>query len=363
MRTISPALLAHLQGSVQTVCTLWLITRKDGQTFGFTDLDRPITYNGMTYQTAGGYTHSLVDMTSDLSTANLEITAVFDSSTITQASLESGQWDFAKVVSMLVNYNDLTQGAVILESGYLGQVKIANGIYTGEVRGFAQLVQQDQGDVYSPTCRATFGDSKCTVNTAPLTANGTVASVNGPTSWNDPTLTQVGPTALFIDTIGHKVPTQSPFQIQAVAPAGGSYVSDAGVTDRYHNSMQPVSGGTSQGQYNASPTGLYTFDVTSAGVEVFISLNYAIGFFTYGTVKWLTGQNAGFSMEVKAFAPGVVTLAMAMPYPIAPGDTYTITAGCDKQIGTCSGRYSNVVHFRGEPYIPGPDVLLSPRGQ
>ena len=353
MRTISAALLAHLQGNVQTTATLWLIKRTDGAQFAFTDHDQPITYNGVTYQSAGGYTHSQVEMSNDLSTSNLEVTAIFDSSTITQASLESGQWDFAAVTCSLVNYDDLTQGAVVLETGYLGQLTIKNGTYTAELRGLAQLSQQEQGDIYSPTCRANFGDSKCTMNLAPLTVSGSVASINSATSWNDPTLTQTGPIAAYTDTQGRKVPSSSPWQIQVVPPTGGAFVADAGVTGSYG---QALSG------YTVNSTGLYTFPSADALWEVFINYTYSIGYFAYGKVKWLTGQNAGFSGEVKAFAPGVVTLALAPPYPLTIGDTYTITAGCDKQIGTCSARYNNIVHFRGEPYIPGPDTLLQPQG-
>jgi uncharacterized phage protein (TIGR02218 family) len=66
-------------------------------------------------------------------------------------------------------------------------------------------------------------------------------------------------------------------------------------------------------------------------------------------------------MEVKQFAPGIVTLALPMEFPIVAGDTYTITAGCDKQFGTCKARYNNVVNFRGEPYIPGIDTVIKPQ--
>ena len=363
MRTISAALLAHLQGNVQTTATLWLITRTDGAQFAFTDLDRPITYNGVTYESAGGYTHSQIEMSNDLSTSNLEVTAVFDSSTITQASLESGQWDFAAVSCSLVNYDDLTQGAVVLETGYLGQLSIQNGTYTAELRGLAQLSQQEQGDLYSPTCRANFGDSKCTINLAPLTFSGSVSSINSATSWNDPTLTQVGPVVAFVDSHGWRIPSRAPFQIQVVPPTGGSFVSDGGVRDALGDQWSAVGGSPASDQYNVNGTGLYTFDgVDNPGQEIFIDYDYTIGYFAYGKVKWLTGQNAGFTGEVKSFSPGVVTLALAMPYPIAAGDTYTITAGCDKTLGTCSARYNNIVHFRGEPYIPGPDTLMAPQG-
>jgi hypothetical protein len=360
MRSISAAMLAHLQGDVQTVATLWLITRTDGQQFAYTDFDQPIVYSGKTYLSAGGYTHSQIEMGSDLSTSNLEVSAIFDNSAITKASLESGQWDSASVVCQLVNYNDLTMGAVTLDSGVLGQISIMNGRYSAELRGLAQVVQQDQGQMYSPTCRATFGDARCTKDLAPLTFNGTVQSVASAIRFLDASLTQTGPTVQFADNTGRKIPTSAPYQIQAVPPTGGAFVANVRVRDNGNATW--TAGSVSDKHYTVNGTGLYTFDATDAGQEVFIDYAYSIGYFAYGKVSFTSGQNAGFAMEVKTFAPGVVTLAMPLPYPIAVGDTYTIVAGCDKTFATCRDRWNNVLFFRGEPYIPGQDTILKPQG-
>ena len=46
------------------------------------------------------------------------------------------------------------------------------------------------------------------------------------------------------------------------------------------------------------------------------------------------------------------TLWQAMPQPIAAGDAFTVTAGCDKPFATCHDRFDNVVNFRGFPHIP-----------
>lgn len=364
MRTISPALLAHLQGDVRTIATLFTITRKDGQVFGFTDLDTPIVYNGITYESAGGYTHSAIESGSTLSTGNLEVQAIFDNSAITQEGLESGVWDFAAVSIQVVNYNDLSMGGVTLNGGLLGAVSIMNGRYTAELRGLAQVMQQDAGDMYSPTCRATFGDSQCTLDLGPLTFTGSIQSLNSATSWNDSTLTQVGPTVPFIDSRGSLIPTRTPFTIKVVPPTGGAYVSDDGVRTNSGANMTKVGSGPASGEYSSASDGTYTFnsaDSVNLG-NVFIDYEYSIGYFAYGFVKWLTGNNAGAVAEVKAFAPGVVTLAMQNNEPMQVGDTYTITAGCDKLPGTCgTGRYNNLIHFRGEPFIPGQDTMLSPK--
>jgi uncharacterized phage protein (TIGR02218 family) len=48
-----------------------------------------------------------------------------------------------------------------------------------------------------------------------------------------------------------------------------------------------------------------------------------------------------------------------MPEPIALGDTFAVTAGCDKRFPTCRDRFNNTVNFRGFPHIPGNDFVVS----
>jgi uncharacterized phage protein (TIGR02218 family) len=48
-----------------------------------------------------------------------------------------------------------------------------------------------------------------------------------------------------------------------------------------------------------------------------------------------------------------------MPRPIEVGDTFDITAGCDKRLETCRDRFSNVVNFGGFPHMPGNDYALA----
>ena len=48
-----------------------------------------------------------------------------------------------------------------------------------------------------------------------------------------------------------------------------------------------------------------------------------------------------------------------MAEPIAPGDTFTVTAGCDKTFATCRDRFANTLNFRGFPQIPGNEVVSS----
>jgi uncharacterized phage protein (TIGR02218 family) len=100
------------------------------------------------------------------------------------------------------------------------------------------------------------------------------------------------------------------------------------------------------------------FDFTASGIDSFAS-----GIFSRGKIVWETGDNAGLAIEVKSHSQGSpnsrLSLFLPMPRTIEVGDTFTITAGCDKQFATCRDRFSNVVNFGGFPHMPGNDFALS----
>lgn len=78
-----------------------------------------------------------------------------------------------------------------------------------------------------------------------------------------------------------------------------------------------------------------------------------------GTVRFLTGQNRGRTMEIVAANPGAgtITLFENVGFTIMPGDSVVIAQGCDKNFATCK-LYGNAINYRGEPDVPGQDEYL-----
>jgi uncharacterized phage protein (TIGR02218 family) len=79
--------------------------------------------------------------------------------------------------------------------------------------------------------------------------------------------------------------------------------------------------------------------------------------FSYGQLRWLNGPNSGLSSEIFSSSSGVLTLANSPAFPVIVGTLSQIFQGCDKTIATCSGRFNNAINFRGEPFLPGNDLL------
>jgi len=90
---------------------------------------------------------------------------------------------------------------------------------------------------------------------------------------------------------------------------------------------------------------------------------FADGWFTEGKLSFTGGGNAGFAVEVKthrvALDGVLIELWQRPAEPLAVGDAFTVTAGCDKRFATCRDRFANAVNFRGFPAIPGNDFVIA----
>lgn len=79
--------------------------------------------------------------------------------------------------------------------------------------------------------------------------------------------------------------------------------------------------------------------------------------YVYGELRWLSGDNCGLSFAIISGVGSVIRLADQPTRPVVLGDRALLTAGCDKNFSTCRDRFQNSINFRGEPYLPGNDLL------
>lgn len=78
----------------------------------------------------------------------------------------------------------------------------------------------------------------------------------------------------------------------------------------------------------------------------------------FGMLRWLDGANGGLSSAIAASSGSLVTLREPPPFAPEPGAMIELTEGCDKRLATCAARFANAENFRGEPHLPGNDLLV-----
>lgn len=76
-----------------------------------------------------------------------------------------------------------------------------------------------------------------------------------------------------------------------------------------------------------------------------------------GLLRWMSGANAGLESAIATSSGATITLRRPPAFAVEAGVAVRLVEGCDKTIATCAGRFANAANFRGEPYLPGIDLL------
>lgn len=350
-KTISLGLKDHLEEEVTSLATCCKITRRDGQVFAFTEHDVNLTVDSVVYKAALGYSRTAVEASSDLAVDNMDILGFIDDESVTVEDLRAGLFDRAEVEVFLVNWADLSQGILRLRKGWFGEVMMTpSGIYTSEIRGLAGAYAQNIVESSTPECRADLGDHRC------------------------------------------KLPIAPAFVARSTAYALGDYIRVASIADPYDKIFRCSQGGTTAASApaysntisisTADGSAIFTCEnawtregvvdaASTPGQKIFVGTFNSFDprftadalWYTGGVLTFLTGDNAGRSIETKRttnLGSGLIEFEMflSLPFPFAIGDEFFVAPGCDKRYqATCIPKFNNRLNFRGEPFLPGQDFL------
>ena len=286
VKTLPAGMQTDLDAGATTHCLCWKVTRTDAVVMGFTDHDKDLTFDSVTFIAASGLSASAIKNSTNMSVDDMETIGALISTAITEDDILKKRYDNAAVTVYRVDWSNVTK-RVIIFSGFLGAVTRGRLYFKAEVRSLSEVLNQPTGEVYQKTCRVDLFDSRCAV-----------AIGSNPDYQRTGTVAGVFSNRLFWTTTG-----------------------------------------------------------------VIIAL--ASDWFTAGKITFTSGNNNGQSAEVKSHIKQTggteawLDLWELMPKPIVIGDSFTITAGCDKTIETCKAKFNNVVNFRGFPRMPGQDVVLA----
>jgi len=154
------ALDDHLALGTTTVCRAWAVTRRDGTVMGFTDHDRDLSFDAITFRASTGVTAKALQQSTGLSVDNSEAVGALTSAALTETDILAGRYDGAGVQVWLVNWADVAARKLQFR-GSLGEIERSGGGFRAELRGLAEVLNQPQGLVYQKTCSAVLGDGRC----------------------------------------------------------------------------------------------------------------------------------------------------------------------------------------------------------
>jgi len=279
MLTIPSEMQARLDAGATTLAWCWRVERRDGQMFGFTDHDRDLVFDGVTFSAATGLTGSDIDARLGRESASSELAGVFDASVIAEADLTNGVWNRAEVKIYRVDWSDVSL-RVKVWTGELGDVQHDGVSFRADLNGLSRRLERSIGRIYSRHCDASFGDARCGLDGSLPLYRGTGAVVS----------------------------------------------------------------------------------ITPVGIVVSGLAAFSDGWFASGWLDWTSGTQSGKRQRVLSHhvsGEQVLVQLESGALPSAIGDTFVITAGCDKRHKTCRDKFANILNFRGFAFLPGNDGLMA----
>lgn len=157
---LSEDMMRHLRTGVTTLCRCWRVLRRDGVQLGFTDHDRALRFEGLTFLADSGLSASALQQATGLSIDNAEALGALSAAQVTDSDIEAGRYDRAAVTCWLVNWADPTQRAVLFQ-GHFGDLDRVDGAFRAELRGLTDQLNTPLGRSYMKPCAAVLGDRAC----------------------------------------------------------------------------------------------------------------------------------------------------------------------------------------------------------
>lgn len=79
--------------------------------------------------------------------------------------------------------------------------------------------------------------------------------------------------------------------------------------------------------------------------------------FVLGRLRFMSGANCGCAGVILMSSGSNVQLRDLPRALVEVGCVVEVREGCDKRFATCVSRFDNATNFRGEPHLPGNDLL------
>lgn len=164
MRSIDPELQARLDSGATRLCRCWLVRRRDGVSFGFTDHDEDVRFGGVTYRASTGMDATAIQTATGLSVDNAQAMGALTAAAVREEDVAAGRYDGAEILHWLVDW-ERPSLRLLQFRGSFGEIRRADGAFEVELRGLAEALNAAVGRTILRTCDRVLGDGKCGFDT------------------------------------------------------------------------------------------------------------------------------------------------------------------------------------------------------
>ncbi len=138
----------------------WALTRADGVVMGFTDHDRDLAFDGITFRAGTGMTASAIVQGTGLAVDNTEAAGALSDAGLREVDVLAGRYDGAALTIWEVDWTDPALRRILFH-GSLGEITRAGGAFKAELRGLTEALSRGGGRVFGAMCPAVLGDARC----------------------------------------------------------------------------------------------------------------------------------------------------------------------------------------------------------
>lgn len=152
-----------MSDTTTTRARAWALTRADGTVMGFTDHDRDLSFEGVTFRAGTGMSASAIVTATGLAVDNTEASGALSDAGLREADILAGRWDGAALMIWEVDWHDVAARRLLFR-GSLGEIARAGGAFHADLRGLAEPLAKRGGRVFGAACPAVLGDARCGVD-------------------------------------------------------------------------------------------------------------------------------------------------------------------------------------------------------
>lgn len=356
-------------------CNLVAVTRTNGVSVYFTDLDRRITFEGNEYRPVVFAGMSAERREAALRSGNQEAYGIIDGTYVLLPDLLGDRYRGAEVRHVITDFaNPLL--VIARHRKWIRSVVFTGSQFVATLEGRSQVLTRPAGGrfggTFATTCPYKLGSEFCKVDMG--LSNRTQIGVEVSdvidsrmiVGTDAATYTQTYVDQFFRDgdfTWLWSAPEDSGTITSAITGGSTATVTDSGQSWTTNEWVGKTARIMTPGSGTSGYVREYKLIVSNTSTQLTLAGAWANNW-SIGTAYDIVGEcaNAGVVSPVVGYVNGSrrVELLLPTPFDIELGDSGILRAGCDGLFSTCKTKFSNQLNFGGDPLAPSAGRVIEP---